>query len=96
MKASIDNLKAAGMATVAATGNKKYRGFIEHPACISSAVSVGATDDSDKVAAFSNSASFLTFFAPGVDITSSVPGDQYISYEGTSMATPHVAGAWPT
>lgn len=94
IKASIDNLRAAGIATVIASGNNYWCGFIAAPACISSAISVGATDDSDNVADFSNSASFLSLLAPGQWITSSTPGGAYPSWRGTSMATPHVAGAW--
>lgn len=48
----------------------------------------------DKVACFSNSVSFLNLLAPGVWINSSVPGGTYSNYSGTSMAAPHVAGAW--
>jgi subtilisin family serine protease len=64
------------------------------PACISSAISVGATDDFDNIPSFSNIASFLDLLAPGVNITSSVPGGGTTPYNGTSMATPHVTGAW--
>jgi subtilisin family serine protease len=64
------------------------------PACISSAISVAATTDSDQVASFSNVADFLDLLAPGSSITSSVPGGGLASWNGTSMAAPHVAGAW--
>lgn len=93
-KAAIDNLRSAGIATVIAAGNDGYRDSMGAPGCISSAVSVGATTDADGVASFSNVASFLDLFAPGVSITSSVPGTGTASFDGTSMATPHVAGAW--
>lgn len=94
LKPIIDNLKAAGIATVIASGNNGYCGSISAPACISSAVSVGATTDSDTVASYSNSAGFMSLLAPGSSIKSSVPGGGYASWNGTSMATPHVAGAW--
>jgi subtilisin family serine protease len=93
MKAAIDNLRAAGIATVIASGNSSDCA-ISFPACISSAISVGATDDDDAVAFFSNSAPFLSLLAPGQWITSSVPGGGYAEWAGTSMATPHVSGAW--
>ncbi|PVE30170.1 hypothetical protein DC030_15405, partial [Enterococcus faecalis] len=64
------------------------------PGCISTAVTVGATNDNDIVASFSNSNFLIDLLAPGVAIDSSVPGDAYDNKQGTSMATPHVAGAW--
>lgn len=56
----------------------------------------GSTDHGgvDKVACFSSSAFFLNLLAPGIWITSSVPGTGYATWAGTSMAAPHVAGAW--
>lgn len=94
LKASVDILRASGIATIIASGNDSLCGYISAPACISSAISVGATDDSDEVAIFSNSAPFLSLLAPGQWIASSVPGGGYAEWAGTSMATPHVAGAW--
>lgn len=48
----------------------------------------------NKVACYSNSASFLNLLAPGSRIYSSIPGSTYSNYHGTSMAAPQVAGAW--
>jgi subtilisin family serine protease len=99
-KAIIDNLRSAGIATVAAAGNGYYTDSLSAPACISSVISVGSTDDGsegtlvDSLSPYSNVASFLTLLAPGNPITSSIPGGQYATWAGTSMATPHVAGAW--
>ena len=52
------------------------------------------TSSVDAVACYSNSAWFLTLLAPGSLITSSTPSNTYGSWQGTSMAAPHVAGAW--
>jgi subtilisin family serine protease len=93
-KMAIDNLRSVGIATVVASGNSSSRNSILTPACISSAISVGATTDTDAVSSFSNVADFLDLLAPGSLITSSVPGGGLGIMNGTSMATPHVAGAW--
>jgi subtilisin family serine protease len=93
-KPIIDNLRSIGIATVVASGNSSSGTSIATPACISSAVSVGATTKADAVAWFSNVASFLSLLAPGESITSSVTGGLYLPASGTSMAAPHVAGAW--
>jgi subtilisin family serine protease len=93
-KPIIDSLKAAGTATVIASGNAGYVDALSSPACISSAVSVGASTKTDTVSNFSNSAYFLDVLAPGSDIYSSTKGGGFESWNGTSMAAPHVAGAW--
>jgi subtilisin family serine protease len=93
-KAIIDQLRSVNIATVIASGNSGFVNAISQPACISTAISVAATTKSDGVAGFSNTVSFLSLFAPGQSISSSIPGSGFGSKSGTSMAAPHVAGGW--
>ncbi|MBX3084693.1 MAG: S8 family serine peptidase [Anaerolineae bacterium] len=94
LKSAIDNLRAVNIATVIAAGNNGFTDGLSAPACISTAISVGATNDADAVASFSNRASFMSIYAPGVSIDSSVPNNTFANLQGTSMAAPHVTGAW--
>lgn len=94
LKASVDKLRNVGIVTIAASGNESSFNGISSPACISTVVSVGATTDFDTVASFSNSAEILDLLAPGSSIYSTIPINTYINKSGTSMAAPHVAGAW--
>lgn len=93
-KAAIQNLRDVGIATVIAAGNYSSTNSIAEPACISTAISVGATDDLDDVASFSSIYPQLHLLAPGVSIYSSVPPGNVGLKQGTSMSAPHVAGAW--
>ncbi|MDE5414021.1 S8 family serine peptidase [Alkalihalobacterium chitinilyticum] len=92
MKNMVDNLKSVGIATIAASGNESYKNAISAPACISSVISVGATNNSDQVTSFSNSATFLDLLAPGFQVYSAIPGGGFSLKSGTSMASPQVAG----
>lgn len=99
----IDDLHAAGIAVVAATGNHSTGSSVAYPgppACVGNAIAVGATTDSDVVADYSNSATYIDLLAPGgvnssgSGIESSVPGNTFAESYGTSFAAPHVAGAF--
>ena len=92
---AIANLRSVGIPSIIASGNGNSSVGISRPACVSSAISVGATDDiTDEVPDFSNSSAHLTLLAPGAWINSSIPGGEYENGTGTSAAAPHVAGAW--
>ena len=90
-----------GVATAISSGNDGFPYAVSAPACISSAIAVGATSKADEVTDYSNqSESLVDMLAPGGvgeppgGIASSVPIDAYYYKIGTSMAAPHVAGAF--
>lgn len=96
-KTAIDQLRSVGIATVVASGNENYCDGISAPGCVSTAITVGATTNADIMTSFSNyHATLVDLFAPGMGIYSAV-GDSDSTYgywSGTSMATPHVTGAF--
>ncbi|MCH6573967.1 MAG: S8 family serine peptidase [Bacteroidetes bacterium] len=99
VKIPIDALRAVGIATIISSGNDFGNNVISTPACISSAISVSSIDDFGDPTKYANQASFLDFFAPGGNfsdsaINSSIPGNNFGLKFGTSMAAPHVTGAW--
>lgn len=82
---------ANGILSIAAAGNGGNSSF-SYPASYDSVMSVGAVDSSANIASFSQYNSQVEISAPGVGVNSTLPNNQYASYNGTSMATPHVAG----
>jgi len=91
-KPVIDLLLGNGVATVISSGNNNVMNAVGAPGCISTAVTVGATDDLDNVTR--NRGVMLDLFAPGSGVVSSIYDDTYGSKGGTSMAAPHVTGAF--
>lgn len=82
--------KGMGVVVVAAAGNSG--GSVGFPGAYAEVISVSASDSDDHIAAFSSRGPEVKFIAPGVDIVSDKLGGGQISYNGTSMASPHVAG----
>jgi hypothetical protein len=76
---------------VAAMGNDNT-GSPSYPAAYPGVIAVAATDSADHKASFSNFGNWVDVSAPGVGIWSTYWDDTYASLNGTSMASPHVAG----
>ena len=98
MKAIIDLLESVEVATIVASGNQGYTNGVNSPACVSSAIGVGSTSSQpgspEQVSSYSNSSGLIKLLAPGEGIYSPVPGGNFSYNSGTSMAAPHVAGAF--
>ena len=90
--AAINTLRSSGVTAFASAGNDGSGTLMGVPACLSNVIAVGASDDFDTVASFSDSNSKTDIFAPGVAIVADAIGGSTIALSGTSMASPTAAG----
>lgn len=81
----------AGIVVVAAAGNDG--GAVNYPAAYPEAIAIAATDSNNNIPYWSSWGPELDMAAPGVSIYSTYKGGGYTTMSGTSMATPHTAGA---
>ncbi|MDX1953843.1 MAG: S8 family serine peptidase [Verrucomicrobiota bacterium] len=88
---AIEDATRQGVVFVAAAGNDRKAAEF-YPAAYPEVIAVAATDARDQRARFSNYGSWVDIAAPGEAILSTLPNNQYGYENGTSMASPHIAG----
>lgn len=92
---AVNNAVESGVPFVVAAGNENTRACTKSPASTPSAITVGSTTNSDSRSSFSNFGDCVDIFAPGSNITAAwhTSDSATNTISGTSMASPHVAGA---
>jgi thermitase len=91
---AVDYAAARGVVMVAASGNERQEGNpVNYPAAFEQVLAVGATGNTDVITDFSNTGDYVDLTAPGVGLWTTLPGGQYGPPNGTSFASPYVAGA---
>ncbi|MFJ5308892.1 S8 family peptidase [Streptomyces sp. NPDC088350] len=92
---AVANSISSGVTYAVAAGNSSANASSYSPARVSTAITVGATTSADAKASYSNYGSVLDIFAPGSSILAgyNTSDTATATLSGTSMATPHVAGA---
>lgn len=104
---ALDYAYSHGVTVVCAAGNDGFPQNVSYPAIYPTAIAVGATDYNNNVTQYSNKGEGLDIVAPGGDLTKDLNGDgnpdgilqetfniggwDYFWFQGTSMASPHVA-----
>ncbi|GAA3548337.1 S8 family peptidase [Nocardioides daeguensis] len=93
LDAAVKRVVADGVTIAVAAGNENADSCTKSPARVPEALTVAASDRNDARASFSNRGTCVDLFAPGVEITSDWLDGGTNTISGTSMASPHVAGA---
>ncbi len=91
-KDAIDYAAEEGVLLVTSAGNA-YKRVLSYPSAYNGVLSVAATNARGEKAEFSTEGWWNSVAAPGEKILSTYPGGEYVFMQGTSMASPHVAGA---
>lgn len=89
---AILSMLAEGLIVVVAAGNETVDTSLKFPSCIPLVITVGAIDNTNTIASFSNFGPGVDVFAPGVSVQSTVLNYATDIFSGTSMASPVVAG----
>jgi hypothetical protein len=94
LQAAVEYAEAHGVTVVAAMGNEYETGNVtSYPAAYPSVLAVGATDEVDARAPFSQTGPHIDVVAPGVNVLSTYLDSGYAWMSGTSMATPYASAA---
>ena len=93
LDAAVNRAIDAGITVAVAAGNSNINACYGSPNKVPAAITVASSTISDSRSSFSNWGSCVDLFAPGSDITSAWHNGGTVTISGTSMATPHVAGA---